>query len=46
MDQTNRCAEEVMGAEAYVSWKTSEEDIRAFIGFSIGINQQSSMDNY
>ena len=49
MDQTNRYAEEVMGVEAYVSWKTiSEEDIRAFIGFSIlmGINQQSSMDDY
>ena len=49
MDQTNRYAEEVMGAEAYVSWKTIlEEDIRAFIGFSIlmGINQQSSMDDY
>ena len=32
-----------------MSWKTiSEEDIRAFIGFSIlmGINQQSSMDDY
>ena len=49
VDQTNRYAEEVMGVEAYVSWKTiSEEDIRAFIGFSIlmGINQQSSMDDY
>ena len=49
VDQTNRYAEEVMGAEAYVSWKTIlEEDIRAFIGFSIlmGINQQSSMDDY
>ena len=42
-------AEEVMGAEACASWKTiSEEDIRGFIGFSIlmGINQQSSMDDY
>ena len=49
MDQTNRCAEEVMEAEAYVSWMTiSEEDNRACIGFSIlmGINQQSSMDDY
>ena len=48
VDQTNRYAEEVMGAEAYVSWKTILEDIRAFIGFSIlmGINQQSSMDDY
>ena len=43
VDQTNRYADEVMGVEAYESWKTiSEEDIRAFIGFSIliGINQQ------
>ena len=48
MDQTNRYAEEVMGAEACVSWKTILEDIRAFIGFSIlmGTNQQSSMDDY
>ena len=49
VDQTNRYAEEVMGAEACVSWKTIlEEDIRAFIGFSIlmDINQQSSMDDY
>ena len=49
MDKTNRNAEEVMGSEAYVSWKTiSEEDIRALIGFSIlmDINQQSSMDDY
>ena len=49
MNQTNWYAEEVMGAEAYASWKTiSEEDVRAFIGFSIlmSINQQSSMDDY
>ena len=36
VDQTNRNAEEAMGSEAYVSWKTiSEEDIRAFNDFSI-----------
>ena len=49
VNQTNRYAEEVMRVEAYVSWKTiSEEDIRAFICFCIlmGINQQSSMDDY
>ena len=49
MEQSNRYAIEMMGDEAYVSWKSiTPEDVCAFMGFSIlmGINRQPATDDY